>query len=98
MMSPHGMDELFWGCDHEDTNDQAERLIMAIEVKDPNVDKSFEIAKLNLRNKAKEWIKKLNPTPIDQIELCIWIMQKYGNINVDEIRIKLDAIKQEPKE
>jgi hypothetical protein len=38
---------------------------MATEVKDLNVDKSFKIAKLNLTNKAKEWIKKLNPTPID---------------------------------
>ncbi len=25
-------------------------------------------------------------------------MQKYGNIDVDDIRMKLDAIKQEPKE
>jgi hypothetical protein len=38
---------------------------MATKVKDLNVDKPFKIAKLNLRNKAKEWIKKLNPTPID---------------------------------
>jgi uncharacterized protein YutE (UPF0331/DUF86 family) len=26
------------------------------------------------------------------------IVQKYGNIDVDDIRMKLDAIKQEPKE
>jgi hypothetical protein len=25
-------------------------------------------------------------------------MQKYGNVNTDDIRVKLDAIKQEPKE
>jgi hypothetical protein len=25
-------------------------------------------------------------------------VQRYGNINVDDIQIKLDAIKQEPKE
>jgi hypothetical protein len=28
----------------------------------------------------------------------MWIIEKYGNIDVDTIRIKLDAIKQEPKE
>ncbi len=26
------------------------------------------------------------------------IVQKYGNVDVDDIQIKLDAIKQEPKE
>jgi len=26
------------------------------------------------------------------------IVQKYGNVNTDDIRVKLDAIKQEPKE
>jgi hypothetical protein len=25
-------------------------------------------------------------------------VQKYGNVDVDDIRLKLDAIKQEPKE
>jgi len=49
MISPQGMDELFWGRDHEDVNDWAERLTMATEVRDLNADKLFKIAKLNLR-------------------------------------------------
>jgi hypothetical protein len=28
----------------------------------------------------------------------ILIVQKYGNVDVDDIRMKMDAIKQEPKE
>jgi hypothetical protein len=30
MTSPQGMDELFWGQDHEDVNDWAEKLTMAM--------------------------------------------------------------------
>jgi len=55
MTSPHGMDELFWGRDHEDVSDWAERLSMAAEVCDLNADKLFKIAKLNLRGRAREW-------------------------------------------
>ncbi len=50
MTSPQGMDELFWGRDHEDVNDWAERLTMAAEVRDFNADKLFKIAKLNLHS------------------------------------------------
>jgi len=53
------MDELFWGHDHEDVNDWAERLSMAAEVQDLNADKLFKIAKLNLRGTAKEWFRRL---------------------------------------
>jgi hypothetical protein len=63
MTSPQGMDELFWGGDHEDVNDWAERLDMATEVRDLNDNKLFKIAKLNLCGQAKEWFKKLNPPP-----------------------------------
>ncbi len=49
MTSPQGMDELFWGRDHEDVNDWAERLTMAAEVHDLTADKLFNIAKLNLQ-------------------------------------------------
>ncbi len=41
MTSPQGMDELFWGCDHKDVVDWAERLSMAVEVRDLNADKLF---------------------------------------------------------
>ncbi len=98
MISPQGMDELFWGRDHEDVNDWAERLIMAAEVRDLNADKLFKIAKLNLQGQAKEWFKKLQPMPADWAELRTQIVQKYGRVDDDDIRMKLDAIKQEPKE
>jgi predicted component of viral defense system (DUF524 family) len=92
------MDELFWGRDHEDVNDWAERLTMAAEVRDLNADKLFKIAKLNLRGRAKEWFKKMQPVPADWAELRTQIVQKYGRVDDDDIRMKLDAIKQEPKE
>jgi hypothetical protein len=38
---------------------------MAPEVQDLNVDKLFKIAKLNLKGKAKDWFKKLNPAPFN---------------------------------
>jgi hypothetical protein len=71
---------------------------MAIEVRDLNDDKLFKITKLNLHDKAKEWFKKLNPPLADWIILRIAIIQKFGDVDTDEIRVKLDAIKQEPKE
>jgi hypothetical protein len=92
------MDELFWGRDHEDVNDWAEWLTMAAEVRDLNADKLFKIAKLNLRGRAKKWFKKLQPVPANWAELRTQIMQKYGHVDDDDIRMKLDAIKQEPKE
>jgi hypothetical protein len=92
------MDELFWGRDHEDVNDWATRLAMAAEVRDLNGNKLFKIAKLNLRGRAKEWFKRLQPAPADWTELRTLIVQKYGDVDADDIRMKLDAIKHEPKE
>jgi hypothetical protein len=92
------MDELFWGRDHEDVNDKAERFIMVTKVRDLNVEKLFKIAKLNLRGRAKEWFKRLHPTPNDWTELQTLIVQKNGDVDVDDIKMKLDAIKQKPKE
>jgi hypothetical protein len=92
------MDELFWGRDHEDTIDWAERLSMAAEVRDLNADKLFKIAKLNLRGRAQDWFRKLQPALADWAKLRTLIEQKYGKIDIDDIRMKLDVIKQEPKE
>jgi hypothetical protein len=92
------MDELFWGRNHEDVNDWVERLTMAAEVRDLNVDKLFKIAKLNLRGWAKEWFRRLQPAPTNWIELRTLITQKYGDVNVDDIKMKLDVMKQKPKE
>ncbi len=89
---------MLWGRDHEDINDSANRLTMAAEVQDLNADKLFKIAKVNLKGRAKEWFMRLQPTPADWAELRTLIIQKYGDVNVDDIRMKLDAIKQEPKE
>jgi hypothetical protein len=60
-----GMDDLFWGREYEDVSDWAERLTMAVEVRDLTPDKLFKIAKLNLHGRAKEWFQRLQPTPID---------------------------------
>ncbi len=98
MTSPQGMDELFWGRDHEDVNDWAKRLTMAAEVRDLNADKLFKIAKLNMRGRAKEWFKRLQLAPADWAELRTLIVQKYGDVDADDIKMRLDAIKQEPKE
>jgi hypothetical protein len=38
---------------------------MAAEVHDLTVDKLFKIAKLNLRGRAKEWFRRLQPVPAD---------------------------------
>jgi hypothetical protein len=40
----------------------------------------------------------LQPVPVDWVELRALILQKYGRVDDDDIRAKLDAIKQEPKE
>ncbi|CAM6060008.1 unnamed protein product [Sphagnum tenellum] len=98
MTSPQGLDELFWGREYEDVSDWAERLTMVAEVRDLTADKLFKIAKLNLRGRAKDWFRKLQPAPADWAELRTLIIQKYGGIDADDIRMKMDAVKQEPKE
>jgi hypothetical protein len=67
-------------------------------MQDLNVDKLFKTTKLNLKGRAKEWFKILNPTPIDWTELQILIIQKYEGVDVNDIQMKFDAIKHEPKE
>jgi hypothetical protein len=83
MISPQGMDELFWVRDHEDINDWAERFIMAVEVRNLNDDNMFKITKLNLCGKAKEWFKRLNPPLADWTILRTTIIQKFGDVDVD---------------
>jgi hypothetical protein len=98
MTSPQGLDDLFWGRDHEDVTDWAERLTMATKVRDLTPDKLFKIAKLNLRGRAKDWFRRLQPVPNDWTELRILMIQIYGNIDADDIRMKMDVIKQETRE
>jgi len=74
MTSPQGMDELLWGREHEDVIDWAERLTMVAEVRDLNADKLFKIAKLNLRGRVRDWFKRLQPVPVDWVELRALIL------------------------
>ncbi len=97
-MSPQGMDELLWGQDHEDVNDWVERLTMAAEVRDLTPDKLFKIAKLNLWGRARDWFRRLQPVPANWNELRTLMVQKYDNMDANDIRMKMDAIKQEPRE
>jgi len=92
------MDELFWGRKYEDVGDWVERLTMATKVRDLTADKLFKITKLNLRGRAKEWFRKLQPALADWAKLRTLIVQKYGRIDADDIRMKMDVVKQEPKE
>jgi hypothetical protein len=85
MTSPQEMDELFWGRDHEDVNDWAERFTMAAKVHNLTADKLFKIAKLNLRGRAKEWYRRLQLVSTDWTELRTLMVQKYGNIDADDI-------------
>jgi hypothetical protein len=54
--------------------------------------------KLNLHSQAKEWFKKLNPPLTDWTVLKTMIIQKFGDVDANEICVKLDAIKQKPRE
>jgi hypothetical protein len=63
-----------------------------------NANKLFKIVKLNSRRRVKKWFKRLQPAPTNYVELRTLIVQKYGDIDVNDIMMKLDAIKQEPKE
>jgi hypothetical protein len=71
---------------------------MAAEVKDLNDDKLFKITKLNLHCQTKDWFKKLNPPLADWIILRTTIVQKFGDVDANETHVKLNAIKQEPRE
>jgi hypothetical protein len=51
------------GKEFEDVHDWVERLKMAIEMKGIDELKLFKIGRLNLRDKYKEWFKKLATTP-----------------------------------
>ncbi len=93
MISPQGMDDLFWGRDYEDVSDWAERLTMAAEVRDLTPDKLFKIAKLNLRGPTKEWFRRLQLALADWANLRNQMIQKYGNIDADDIQMKMDVIK-----
>jgi hypothetical protein len=51
-----------------------------------------------LCGRAKEWFKKFNPPSVDWTILRTVIIHKFGDVDADEICVKLDVIKQEPRE
>jgi hypothetical protein len=58
------MDKLFWK-EFENVLDWTKRLKMAFKVRSYDEIKLFKIIKLNLRGKAKDWYKKLQPALVD---------------------------------
>ncbi len=59
--------------------------------------KLFKIGKLKVKGKSKDWFKKLTVIPMDWQAMKVAMMLKYGTIDKEEIKDKLDFIKQEPK-
>jgi hypothetical protein len=53
----------------------------------------FKIVKLNLRRKVKKWFKRLQPAPTNYVKLRTLIVHKYGDVDVNDIMMKLDAIR-----
>ncbi len=98
MTSPKGMDELFWGKDMEDVFDWTNKLQMDKEVQELDEEKLFKIAKLNLRRKAQDQYHQLDHIPYDQATLQALINHKYGIYDEDELRLKMDAMREEPRQ
>ncbi len=94
MTSPKGMDELFWGREFEDVQDQVEGLDWATKVHIIDELKLFKIDRLNLQFKSKEWLKKLTFTPTDWQAMNATMLLKYGTIDKQEVEAKFDLIKQ----
>jgi hypothetical protein len=87
MTSFKGMDKLLWVREFEDVVNWVERLEMATKVRNYDEIKLFKIACLNMKGKAKEWYKKLNPTLVDWVELKTTMEQKHGIVNLEEIQV-----------
>lgn len=71
---------------------------MATEVCGIDELKVFKINRLNLKGKSKDSIKKLTVTPMYWQVVKVAMMLKYGTIDKEDIRAKLDFIKKEPKQ
>jgi hypothetical protein len=56
--------------------------------------KVFKIGRRNLRGKSKDLVKKLTATPMDWWAMKVTMMLKYSTIDKEDIRAKLDFIKQ----
>ncbi len=70
---------------------------MASKVRGYDEVKLFKIAKLNVHGKAKGWFKKFQLTLVDWNEMKIDMQQKFGDVDLDELWVKMDFVKQEPQ-
>ncbi len=71
---------------------------MAVEIRGIDELKLFKIGRLNLKGKSKEWFKNLIIAPTDWQTMEVAMLLKYGTIDKEEVKAKLDLIKQEPKQ
>jgi hypothetical protein len=58
----------------------------------------FKIARLNLQKKAKDCYKKLKPPPVDWNEMKAEMQQKFKDVDLDELKMKMDMVKQKPQQ
>jgi len=58
--------------------------------------KLCKIVKLNLRRKVRDWFKKLQLVFANWNEMKTNMRRKFGVVDLDELRVKMDSIEQEP--
>jgi len=68
---------------------------MVAEVRELDEDKLFKIAKLNLKGKTWDWYRWLDPPPNDWRTLHAMLHMKYSVYDEDELRTKMDVVRQE---
>lgn len=71
---------------------------MAVDMRSIDELKLYKIGKLNLRSKYKEWFKKLVAPPTTWQNMKATMLLKYITVDKEKVKMKLDMIKQEPKE
>jgi hypothetical protein len=71
---------------------------MEVEVRGIDKLKLYKIGSLNLKTKAKEWFKKLVATPTTWQDMKATMLLKHVTIDKEKVKMKLDMIKQEPKQ
>ncbi len=86
---------MFWGKDLKDVFYQDEILQMVAKIQEYDEDKLFKITRLNFQGKTKDWYRSLNSAPLDWQTLQIIMMEKYGVYDGEELKVKMDAIRQE---
>jgi len=50
-----------------------------------------------LHGKIKDWFKKLQPTLVDWNEMETVMQQKFGDVDLDELWVKMDFVKKKPQ-